>query len=96
MADSSIDRPRRAHVLQLEIGANTTEDMIGALRCFITSLERGELSGSGVSGGPSFGWSYDLSIDESWTNDRYFAAIDDWLTTLDAATPTTPDTERQA
>lgn len=72
-------KPRRAYVLDLKIQANTKADLLGALQMFRTDLARGELSGHGVSGSPSFGWIYDLDIDESITKEAYFAALDEVL-----------------
>jgi hypothetical protein len=41
-------------------------------------LERGELT-RGCMGGSTSGYSYEYSVDESWTHDRYFDAINETL-----------------
>lgn len=70
------ERPRRAHALKLEMGANTLDDLICGLQQLATDLRMGTISTSGCSGSPSVGFIYDYSVDETWTKDRYFAAID--------------------
>jgi hypothetical protein len=70
------DKPRRAHVLKLEMGANSLDDLIGGLKQFALDLRLGEVSTAGCSGSPSVGYTYDYSVDEAWTKARYFAAID--------------------
>lgn len=72
-------KPRRAYVLTLELQANTKKELRDGLYHFFTALDRGELSGKGVSGSPSSGWIYNIDIDESITKEAYFAAIDEYL-----------------
>ena len=69
-------KPRRAHVLKIEFGANTLDDLIYALKQIAIDLRMGTIGSKGCSGGPSVGFTYEYDVDESWTKDRYFAAID--------------------
>jgi hypothetical protein len=73
------EKPRRAHVLDLKISADTLDDLIAGLKMFATDLRLGQVSTRGVSGSPSVGWMYDYSVDESWTHDRYFEAIEETI-----------------
>jgi hypothetical protein len=70
------EKPRRAHVLKIEFGANTLDDLIYALNQTAIDLRMGTIASKGCSGSPSVGFIYEYSVDESWTKDRYFAAID--------------------
>lgn len=80
MTNSTQDTdPRRAHVLKIEFGANTLDDLCYALEQTALDLKRGTIASSGCSGSPSVGFIYDYSVDESWTKQRYFAAIDEAL-----------------
>lgn len=72
----SREKPRRAHVLKIEYGANTLDDLIYALNQTAIDLRTGTMSSSGCSGSPSVGFTYEYDVDESWTKERYFAAID--------------------
>lgn len=74
--DDDAEKPRRAHVLDIKIGANTLDDLIYALNQTAIDLRMGTISSSGCSGSPSVGFIYDYSVDESWTKERYFAALD--------------------
>jgi hypothetical protein len=75
-----VEMARRAHVLKIEFGANTLDDLIYALRQTATDLRTGTISTKGCSGSPSVGLIYEYSVDESWTKERYFAALDAALT----------------
>jgi hypothetical protein len=70
--------PRRAFELELKIGADSRRDLCDFLTSFVTQLHMDQVT-TGVSGGPSSGGSYSLSVDETITHDSYFAAIDQWL-----------------
>lgn len=70
-------QPRRAHHLTLEVGADTYEDLIYALKQIIFDIERG--SRQSVSGGYSTGWILSYSTDETMTHDRYFALLDTYI-----------------
>ena len=71
--------PHRAVELTLRIGANDDRALADALRTFETQLARSELSGSGVSGGPSFGWIYDIQRDPDMTPERYREELREYL-----------------
>ena len=71
--------PHRAVELTPRIGANDDRALEDALRTFETQLARSELSGSGVSGGPSFGWIYDIQRDPDMTPERYRADLREYL-----------------
>lgn len=73
--------PRRAYELDLKVGADSLDAMIGYLRSFETDLYMGKIS-NGVSGGYSAGSQYTLSIDESITHGSWAEANQryvDWL-----------------
>lgn len=71
--------PHRAVELTLRIGANDDRALADALHTLETQLARSELSGSGVSGGPSFGWIYDIQRDPDMTPERYRADLREYL-----------------
>ena len=77
------DKPRRAYILKIEFGANTLDDLCWALRQTAIDLRVGDISTRGCSGSPSCGFTYEYDVDESWTKERYFAALDDWLASVD-------------
>lgn len=70
--------PRRAYELDLKVGADSLDALIGYLRSFETDLHMGKIS-NGASGGYSAGSSYSLSIDESITHDSWAAANDRYV-----------------
>ena len=80
-----MEKPHRARELTLTIGANDDRDLVSALREFTLELQMGKLSGSGVSGSPSFGWIYEIKRDDAMTKEAYLAAVDEYL----SKTPTT-------
>ena len=78
--------PRRAHVLELKVEADTLHDLIGYLRNFENQLAAGKIT-SGVSGGYSSGSIYEYSVDETITHDGWAQALDRYLSALDRRTP---------
>lgn len=70
------ETPRRAHVLKIEFGANTLDDLIYQLQQTAIDLRMGKISSRGCIGSPSCCLLYEYSVDESWTKERYFAAIE--------------------
>lgn len=76
---ASDNAPRRAYVLELKIGADSRNDLIGALRQLEFLIEAEELT-AGVSGGYGSGYTYKLDVDESITHESYMAAIEQFLT----------------
>lgn len=79
--------PRRAYELELKVGADSLDDLIGYLRTLETELHMGMIS-NGVSGGYSAGAVYSLSVDESITHDSWAAENQryvDWLNERDLA-----------
>lgn len=62
--------PRRRYQLELNVGADSKEDLIGFLRSFQTELYMDRIS-TGVTGGYSSGGHYKLSIDERITHDSW-------------------------
>ena len=73
-----MDAPTRAHRLTLELQADTPEEMSNQLNHLAWRVMAGELT-TGVSGGPSSGYIYELLSNPDQTHDRYFAEIRDYL-----------------
>ncbi len=71
-------KPRRAYMLELKIGADTKNDLIGVLRQLEFEIGA-DLLTQGVSGGYSSGYTYKLDIDESITHDSYIEALNGYL-----------------
>jgi hypothetical protein len=76
---SRAEKPRRAHVLSLYLGANSAEDLIDALNSIAMDIRLGRMASAGCSGSPSAGRNWNYDIDESWTKERYFTALDEHL-----------------
>lgn len=72
--------PKRAYTLTLEIGADTREELIAALRHIEFTTARG--SNSCTSGGVGWGGWWDIAIQEEMTSERYHAECLAWLATL--------------
>jgi hypothetical protein len=68
-------KPRRRYILRLEVGADTEADLVSALEHFATEISMRGASPWLVSGGWSWGASYDLNLDEAWDGERYRAAL---------------------
>ncbi len=68
-----MSNPKRAHVLTLELGADTKDDMIAGLEQIIFDLHRG--STQVTSGGYSTGWIMSYTVDPDMTHDRYFELL---------------------
>ena len=71
--------PVRALRLTLEVGADTRHDMAWALRNLANRIEREELAGSGVWGGPTDGACWELLTDPTMTHERFFAELNAYL-----------------
>jgi hypothetical protein len=74
----SEELPQRAFVLELKVGADTRDDLIGVLRQLEYEIGADKLT-EGVSGGYSSGYSYKLTVDESMTHDRYTDELDRYM-----------------
>lgn len=74
-------KPRRAFVLKLEMQADTRDDLVQDLEQFAHQIDREEIS-VGVSGSPSGGSIYSLSVDESITHEQYVNAINAYIASL--------------
>lgn len=70
--------PRRRYVLKLEMGADTLDDLIADVAHVSLRLAMDDMTVGGL-GGPSSGYSYNFSVDESVTRESYFEAIEAWL-----------------
>lgn len=77
MADEK-PTPRRAFKLTCNLQDDTRNDLVGLLRHIEFLLSTDQLS-TGGTGGPNAGGTYALDIDESITNQSYFAAVDESL-----------------
>lgn len=70
--------PKRAYVLTLSIGADSRDDLIGALQQLEYEIAAKKLT-DGVTGGYSWGGSYKLEADETMTHDRYVSELNAYL-----------------
>lgn len=77
--------PVRALRLTLELGADTRQDMVWALRNLAARVERDELAGNGVWGGATDGGIWELLTDPSMTHERFFAELNAYLDAKKAA-----------
>lgn len=75
------DAPRRAHVLEIKVGADTLTELVLTLRHFADDIDICGLSMNGCAGGPGAGYHYSYSHDPEQTHERYFAAIEEWKRT---------------
>lgn len=69
----------RRHTLTVKIGGDTWSDLIRSLDDLSDILGEydtaPERSWSGVSGGPTAGYTYDVGFDPDMDHDKYFALI---------------------
>ena len=72
------DKPQRAFTLTLVLGADSREDLVQALENLAFDISRGEIT-RGCWGSPSNGAFYELRTDQDMTHDRYFEAVDRYL-----------------
>jgi len=72
-----MSKPKRAHSIRIEAGADTQDDLVYALEQIIFDIRRG--SRGSVSGGYSTNWIVEYEVDKAMTHDQYFALIDDYL-----------------
>jgi hypothetical protein len=73
-----MNKPARAVRLTLKLDADDIGELSSALHNIADSAERGELT-TGVSGGPSSGYIYELLQDPTITHDSYHAALREYL-----------------
>jgi len=73
--------PRRRIVVDIHLGADSWDAMVAALGQIhfeLSTREGGEQPLRITTGGCNVGWSIDGTVDESVTQDSYFAAIEEW------------------
>lgn len=71
--------PKRCYVLQLNVGADTFEDLVRQLNCAVEILEESGPGCQSVMGGSYCGHSILVEHDPDMTHDRYFELLDAWL-----------------
>lgn len=72
-----VEAPKRAYSIEIEVGADTKQDLIGQIKEIIRRLEEGSIQG--VTGGYSVGSHFKLTVDENMTHDKYFEQNERWL-----------------
>lgn len=70
--------PKRRHVVNIEIGADTTDDILAALKNLQFQFHAYGIN-SGVSGGVNSNWSIEYRIDPDMDHDAYVKSINQWL-----------------
>lgn len=70
--------PHRAFRLTLVLDADTMEALASALFNISIRADREEMT-TGVSGGPSAGYTYELLTDPAMTHDEYFRQVRAYL-----------------
>lgn len=70
--------PERACRLQLDIQADTRDEMVRSLEYIATAIDRGELS-TGCSGGVHSGWTYEYSQHPGPTHEEYCEQLKEYL-----------------
>lgn len=77
------EAPHRACRLTAKIEADTPHELACYLMHMAQQIERGQLS-NGVSGGPSSGAIYELTVADRPTHDEYFEEVRRYLAAKDA------------
>ncbi|MBZ8133243.1 hypothetical protein [Afifella sp. IM 167] len=70
--------PERAHVLILKLGADTREDLAGALHVLASDVERGVLT-EGCYGSYSSGALYSYRVRPEQTHAKWSREMEEWL-----------------
>ncbi len=71
--------PERAHVIALNLQADSLEEIRAALSSILFEMERGLVEGGTVSGSPSSGWTMGYWHNPEMTHEKYAQALDEWL-----------------
>lgn len=82
--------PERACRLQLDIQADTRDEMVRALESIATAIDRGEMS-TGCSGGVHSGWTYAYVESDSPTHAEYLEQLKAYLSATRAEKETSHD-----
>ena len=72
-------KPKRRHVLKLELDADSLRELESGVYQFATQIGLGYLSTSGVSGGCSYSWIYSHEETPGQTPEGYRADLERWL-----------------
>ena len=81
---SATQAPTRALRLTLRLDADNIEELAWSMRHLADQADRGEIT-TGVSGGSTSGWTYELLRDEAQTHEKYFADLRAYLVAKKAA-----------
>lgn len=71
-------KPQRAHHLMLDLGADTEEELLAALKQIALQIQMGKLT-TGCCGGYGHGYVYAYRVNPDMTHDRYVELNDLWL-----------------
>ena len=72
------ETPQRNHVVTIVIGADDVESVMRAVKFLETDFYLHGVRGH-ILGGPDYGLTVDVQINEEVTHESYFAAVDDFL-----------------
>lgn len=82
--------PERACRLQLDIQADTRDEMVQAIEYIATAIDRGEMS-TGCSGGVHSGWTYEYVERAGPTYEEYHEQLKAYLAAKRAEKETRPE-----
>ena len=71
--------PHRAYTLYAQIGADTPEDMVRALKSIIFDIEANDMPSERITGGFAWGGVFAYLTDADMTHDQWEANINKWL-----------------
>lgn len=78
-----MEAPKRRYTMTIEIGADDYDTLLSALEDWILKMRlyNPDLSEnhSGVMGGSTSGYSYDILVDQDMTHDKYVDLIREYL-----------------
>ena len=78
LLDGTPEPPKRRHVVNIEIGADTTDDILDALKNLQFQFHAYGIN-SGMSGGVNSNWIIDYRINPDMDHDTYVEDINQWL-----------------
>lgn len=83
-------KPKRRHVLDITVDADSLEDLQHSLEEFARKIAFGEMGPNGVSGGGSYSWMYRHEENANQTPDGYRNDLKAWLDWKHAEESKTP------
>lgn len=79
--NEALKAPQRAARLTLKLVADTRAELVAALMNIATAIDREQMT-TGVSGGPSSGYIYEVEINKEPSHDAYFESVRAYLESL--------------